>query len=135
MQERNIDFVIPLIREHWLELGVNAREEPSFRWSEEEPDVVHVDLTSDEAPGLWSLFVTDDAYGPEQRELAQFFYNDGRPYGHLLAPPNVVPPVFTPEEEEEMDITREEWARERWHYLMVRSGLHYERGHVSPEVS
>ncbi|HET7322471.1 MAG TPA: hypothetical protein VFI96_08265 [Longimicrobiaceae bacterium] len=137
MQERNIDFDIPMTHDQWNELGRNARAlEPSgFRWSESEPDRIHVLLRDEEARGLWDRFVSDeDRYGAHERELAEFVFNDGRPFAHLRAPAAAEEPSVTDGEEQAMEAGQERWARQKWDYLMEKSGIHFERGHVPPDV-
>ena len=137
MQERNIDFDIPMTRDQWHELGENARAlGPSgFRWSEQEPDEIRVLLRDEEARGLWSRFVSDEGvYGDQEIELARFVFNDGRPYAHLRAPAAADEPAVTDDQETALEAGEADWVRRKWHDLLDRSGLHFERGHVPGDV-
>jgi hypothetical protein len=137
MKERNLDFDIPLTRDQWNELTQTAEalESLGYAWNGKDPERIHVRLRDEEARGAWEGFVSDeDVYGDHEVELGQFIYNDGRPYAHLEALPTVEEPSVTDRQEHEMQIGQERWVREKWHDLMERSGLHYERGHVSPGV-
>ncbi|HET8655900.1 MAG TPA: hypothetical protein VFL93_10335 [Longimicrobiaceae bacterium] len=137
MHERNLDFEIPMTRDQWHEIGRSARAlEPSgFTWTESDPDRIHVLMRDEEARGLWSRFVSDDdVYGAHERELAEFVFNDGRPYAHLKAPPAADEPSVTDEEEHSMAVGQEDWVRRKWDYLMEQSGIHFERGHIPGDV-
>ncbi len=135
MEERNLDFEIPLTREQWEQVARRAavlgREEGGFEWRESEPERIRVYLRNEEARGLWGDYVSEEeTYGSPEREVAQFVFNDGRPYAHIEAPPSAQPPVVTQQEEQGMQLGLERWVREKWHNLLRDSGLHYDRGHV-----
>jgi hypothetical protein len=132
MEERNVDFEIPLSREQWRELGENAKAlGPSgFTWNEQDPDRIHVYLREQEARGIWSRLVSDEeTYGTDRREIAQFVFNDGRPFAHLEAPPSLDEPAITSDEETALELGQERWVRDKWHYLLDKSGIHFESGY------
>lgn len=139
MEERNLDLGIGLLREQWEELGRRAaamgREVAGYEWAGD-TDRILVYLTDEEARGLWSDYVSDESvYGESELRLADFVFNDGRPYAHIHAPPTARPPAILPQEVEAMQVGLERFTREKWHRLLREAGIHYERGHVSPEAT
>lgn len=91
-------------------------------------------MRDEDATGIWRNYVSDDqAYGSAKLEVAQFIFNDGRPYGHIEPPVSADEPAITDRDEQAMQTELERWVRGRWHELLRESGLHYERGHIPRE--
>lgn len=141
MEERNLDFEIPVTRDQWAQLGQTAARlgpgDAGFAWREEEQDRIHVYLRNEEAQGagLWKDYLSDEgSYGRSEMEVAQFVYNDGRPYAHVEAPVEAQEPVVTGPEKAAMQQGLEEFVREKWELLLRESGLHYTRGHVPTDL-
>lgn len=138
MEERNLDLEIPLREAQWEQIGRRAasmgREVAGVEWAAD-TDRIHVYMTDEEARGLWRDQVSDESvYGESEMEVAQFVYNDGRPYARLEPPSTAKPPAILPQDEAAMQAGLERFVREKWDTLLKESGVHYERGHVSPEV-
>ena len=72
----------------------------------------------------------EDRYGDSEVEIARFVFNDGRPYARMEAPPTLEEPSITDAQEDAAEAGEERFVRDRWHYLLRESGIHYERGHV-----
>lgn len=136
MEERDLDFEITLLPEHWEELGRTAAAlsdgAGGFAWSESSPDEIRVFMREEEAPPLWRDYLVGEegTYGPHEREVARFYFNDGRPFGRIVLPDGVAEPAFRTQETEAMQLELERWVRERWHQLMRDAGVHYEPGHI-----
>lgn len=132
MQRRNLDFEIPLTRVQWEQLGHAANFRPDYgvmRWSPAEPDVIQLSVREDDHPDGWDAIVPPvDDIPPEDREVARFVYNDGRPYARLEPPDQPAPPALLPEEDARLELALERWVRDKWHELLRLSGLHYDRG-------
>lgn len=131
MNRRNLDFEIPLTREQWQQLGdaANLREDFGvLRWAEAEFDVIHVSMHTDDAPKGWEGVATRVNFAADDREIARFVYNDGRPYARLEPPNEPEPPAITSVQDHAMDVALERWVRAKWHELLRDSGLHYESG-------
>lgn len=138
MQERNLDLDLPLRREQWNQIGERAaaleQDDGQFEWAADRERIT-VYLSNDEARGLWRDLASEpQTYGGAQVEIAEFVFNDGRPYADLKVPPTWKPPAILPQEEAALDAQLERIVREKWHRLLEESGLHFEFGHVSPEV-
>jgi len=138
MQQRNLDFEIPLMREQWEQLGQAANIRPDYgvlRWAPvDEWDVIRVSIREGDAPRGWDDFVPDDnGVYPDDREVARFVYNDGRPYAQLEPPPTPRVPAVLPEEEQKLQVDFERWVRDKWHELLRDSGIHYDRGALPAE--
>jgi hypothetical protein len=138
MQERNLDFEIPVSREQWEQLGRSAArlgEDSGYEWNPTEPDRIHLHLREEEARGVWDRFVSqEETYGEPSLELAEFVFNDGRPFARLQPPAAAEEPAITDNEEHAMDIGMERWVRDKWHELMRQSGLHYDPGHMPTDM-
>jgi hypothetical protein len=138
MQKRNLDFEIPLTHDQWDELGRTAAalspDGSGFRWKPGDWGCIHVSLRDEDAPDLLRQYVSPErsTYGASEREVAHFIYNDGRPYAELLPPRIPDVPSVTEGQEAAIERELEHWVRGKWHSLMERSGLHYDRGY-SPE--
>lgn len=135
MEQRNLDFSIELTDAQWVELGRRADAlgpaDGGFDWDEREFGDIHVFLRLENAPDLWRDYVTEEGiYGLHEREVAQFRFNDGRPFAHIELPNLADEPVLTEQEEEAMRIELESWVRDRWDMLLRDAGIHYERGHL-----
>jgi len=132
MQRRNLDFEIPLTRAQWDQLGQAANFRPDYgvlRWTPEDPDVIQLSMREDDRPEGWDALTPPvDDLAPEDREVARFVYNDGRPYAHLEPPPQPAPPATLPQEDERLQRSLEHWVRGKWHELLRLSGIHYDRG-------
>ena len=137
MEERNLDFEVPMTRDQWRQLGETAQRIHSlgYDWKGDEPDRIRVSLRDEEARGLWSRLVSDEGqYGAHEREIAQFVFNGGRPYAHLEAPSTLDEPQILPQEEEAAEVGQERFVREKWHQLLERAGIHFTPGHVPTDV-
>ena len=135
MEERNLDFEIPITEEQWGQMGQTAARlgphDWGFDWREGDRDRIHVFMRNEEATGPWRDFVSDEgAYGDTELEVAHFVYNDGRPYAAMQAPPQVEEPNVTDAQEKAMQSGLEHFVREKWDMLMKESGLHFTRGHA-----
>ncbi|HEV2149326.1 MAG TPA: hypothetical protein VGR37_18125 [Longimicrobiaceae bacterium] len=135
MEERNLDFEIPLSRDQWDQLGQTAARlgphDWGYDWREGDEARIHVFMRNEEARGAWSDFVVDEgAYGDTELEVAHFVFNDGRPYARIEAPPQVQPPNVTPDQERSMQAGLEHFVRDKWEMLMKESGIHHTRGHT-----
>lgn len=136
MNRRNLDFEIPLTREQWQQLGdtVNLREDFGvLRWTESDFDVIHISAHTDDAPAGWDDIATRVNFAADDREVARFVYNDGRPYARLEPPNEPAPPAITSAQDHALDVALERWVRDKWHGLMRDSGLHYDRGALPTE--
>lgn len=136
MDRRNLDFEIPLTREQWQQLGeaANLREDYGvLRWAPAEFDVIRLSLHTDDAPRGWAGVATNVRSAADDREVARFVYNDGRPYAHLEPPAEPAPPAITGAQDHAMDVALERWVRDKWHELLRDSGLHYESGALPTE--
>jgi hypothetical protein len=132
MQRRNIDFEIPLTRELWDQLGQAANLRPDFgvmRWSPAEPDFIQLSIREDDRPDGWDTITPPlDDMAPEDREVARFVYNDGRPYARLEPPSQPTPPADLPHDDQRLEQSLERWVRSKWHEMLRDSGIHYDRG-------
>ena len=132
MQHRNLDFEIPLVREQWEQLGNAANFRPDYgvlRWNPvDEWGVIHVAIRADDAPSGWDGVPDDDGIPPDDRDVARFVYNDGRPYAQVDPPSAPSTPAILPDQDQEMQVALERWVREKWHDLLRDSGIHYDRG-------
>lgn len=132
MQPRNLDFEIPLTRAQWDQLAQSANFRPDFgvlRWTPDDPDVIQVSIREDDRPDGWAALTPPLAdMPPEDREVARFVYNDGRPYARLEPPAQPVPPATLPQQDERLQRALERWVRGKWHELLRLAGIHYDRG-------
>lgn len=138
MEERNLDLGIPLERDQWEQIGRRAaalgQDVAGLEWAADTERVL-VYLTDEAARGLWNEYVSaPESYGSDTLEVAEFVYNDGRPYAHVEVPENARPPAILPQEMAAMQEGLERYVREKWDLLLRESGIHYERGHISPDV-
>jgi hypothetical protein len=131
-QRPNIDFEAPVSREQWDQIGQAAAFRPDYgvlSWSPAEWEVIHVAVRGDDAPEGWEDEVPrDDGVRPDEREVARFVYNDGRPYAQIVPPSAPTTPAVLPQQEQEMQVQLDRWVRGKWHELLRSSGLHYDSG-------
>jgi hypothetical protein len=131
MQARNLDFEIPLTREQWQQLGETANQREDYgvlRWAPAEFDVIRISAHSDDAPLGWEYEATPrDVTVGDDREVARFVYNDGRPFARLDGRVLATPGPGTPTDAA-MSNSLERWVRDKWHMLLRDSGIHYDRG-------
>lgn len=136
MEKRNLDFGIEVTGDQWEELGRTAAalgpKDGGYQWDDGDPERIHVLLRDEDAPEGWRDFVSpEDRYGAHERQAAEFRFNGGRPYARIEPPDHLVePPAVRDDDEAAMTRELERWVRGRWHELMRRSGLHYDRGHI-----
>ena len=135
MQQRNVDFDLPVTREQWDQIARRAAalgpKEGGFSLSEDEPEEIRVYMQDREATGLWSNYVSGrDTYGEPRREMARFVFNDGAPFARLQPPIAADEPSITDAQEQAMQAGLEKWVRDKWHFLLRESGVHFERGHI-----
>lgn len=131
MERRNLDLEIPLTREQWQQLGETANLREDFgvlRWATAEFDIIRVSPHMDDAPVGLEGIATQTDFAADDREIARFVYNDGRPYAHLEPPAEPAPPAITSAEDRALDVALERWVRDKWRGLMRDSGLHYDAG-------
>ena len=131
MERRNLDLGVPLTREQWQQLGeaANLREDYGvLRWAPAEFDVIHVSAHADDAPEGWEGVATPaDLRVADDREVAQFVYNDGRPFARLEPGPVLATPGARSPLDRAMMASLERWVRDKWRGLMRDSGIHYDR--------
>lgn len=137
MEERNLDFEIPLTREQWEQVARTAArlgEEGGFTWTEQEPERIRLALRDEEARGIWEDYVSaEETYGESTREIAEIVFNDGRPHGRVKPPASAREPAVNTTEKTAMQEGLERWLREKWHILIRESGLQYDRGYIPAE--
>jgi hypothetical protein len=126
MEERNLDLEVPLSETQWTQLGqaAKANQALGYEWKGNEPDRIHVYLRDEEARGLWDRLVSEEnQYGAQRVEIAQFVFNDGRPFAHLEAPAAFEEPAVNSPQEDALEVGQERFVREKWHQLVERSGI------------
>lgn len=126
MEERNVDLEIPLSEEQWFQIGkaAQANQALGYEWKGSEGDRIHVYLRDEEARGAWEGLVSDEnLYGDQEVEIAQFVFNDGRPFAHLEAIPAFDEPSVTAPEEDALEVGQERFVRGKWHQLVERAGI------------
>lgn len=131
MQPRNLDFEVPLTREQWQQLGETANQREDFgvlRWATADFDVIRVSAHTDDRPDGWDDLATRADFAADDREVARFVYNDGRPYARLEPPLEPAPPAITSVQDRALDTSLERWVRDKWRGLMRDSGIHYDAG-------
>lgn len=139
MNPRNIDFEIPLTREQWQQLGEAANLRADYgvlRWAPANFDVIRVSAHTDDRPPGWDGIATAVAERrvADDREVARFIYNDGRPFAHLEPPEQpAVGAGLTQAGDAALDASLERWVRGKWHALLRDSGIHYDRGALPPD--
>ncbi|GJG88303.1 hypothetical protein tb265_34840 [Gemmatimonadetes bacterium T265] len=136
MNNHNLDFEIPLTREQWQQLGEAANLREDFgvlRWATSDFDVIRVSVHADDAPAGWDGIATRTEFAADDREVARFVYNDGRPYARVEPPAEPAPPAITAAEDRALDVALDRWVRDKWHGLLRESGLHYESGALPTE--
>lgn len=131
MRRHNLDFEIPLTREQWDQLGQAANFRPDYgvmRWSPARPEVIELSIREDDRPTGWDAIAPPlDDMPPEDRKVARFVYNDGRPYAQLE--PAIRPgSPDRPDDDARLQRELEYWVRAKWHELLRLSGIHYDRG-------
>jgi hypothetical protein len=132
MQHRNLDFEIPLTREQWEQLGRSANFRPDYgvlRWTPSEFEVISLSIRDTDVPEGWEGIVPrDDGVPPDDREVARFVYNDGRPFAQLEPPDQPQPPAVSEDASRALEEHLERWVRDKWHELLADSGIHLDRG-------
>jgi len=122
MERRNIDLGIPLTRDEWLQVGSAADMQPDdgvLEWTPNEFDVTHVSLRGSDAPKGW-----EDVVPADEREVARFVFNEGRPMAQLTPPPSQPrPPAITAKQERDLEVELEHWVRDKWQLLADCAGL------------
>jgi len=133
MERRNLDLGIPLTREQWLQVGAAADFQPDdgvLEWTPSEFDVIHVSVRAADAPDGWSDIAPRAAGRNDEREVARFVYNEGRPMAQLTPPQQPEPPAVQASQDAELDVKLERWVRTKWHCLMEAAGLHDNAGAI-----
>jgi hypothetical protein len=133
MERRNLDLGIPLTREQWLQVGAAADFLPDdgvLEWTPGEFEVIHVSVRAADAPDGWSDVAPRGPGRANEREVARFVYNEGRPMAQLTSPLQPEPPAVRPSQEAEMDVELERWLRTKWHCLVQAAGLHDNTGAI-----
>ena len=126
MEERNVDLEIPLSEEQWFQIGkaAQANQALGYEWNGSEGDRIHVYLRDEETRGMWDRLVSEEnQYGAQKKEVAQFVFNDGRPFAHLEALPAFEEPAVNSREEDALEVGQERFVREKWHQLVERAGI------------
>jgi hypothetical protein len=127
MERRNLDLGVPLTREQWLQIGEAADFQPDngvLEWTPADFGVIHVSIREDDAPKGWQDIAPAKGLRANEREVARFVYNDGRPMVQLEPPMQPEPPAVLPQQEQAMQVELERWVRGKWHVLMRAAGLH-----------
>jgi hypothetical protein len=133
MERRNLDLGVPLTREQWLSIGEAADFQPDdgvLEWAPSEFDVIHVSLRATDSPKGWSDIAPPAYVRNDEREVARFVYNEGRPLAQLTPPTEPAVPAIRPEQDAEMQVELERWVRGKWHCLMEAAGLHDNPGAI-----
>ena len=133
MERRNLDLGIPLTRDQWLQLGEAADFQDDggvLEWTPGEFDIIHVSILADDAPRGWNDISPDKRRRNDEREVARFVYNEGRPMAELTTPAQPAPPVVSVQDERELDVELERWVRGKWHTLVSAAGLHDNPGAI-----
>lgn len=136
MEQRKLDLTEAVTPEQWEILGRTAAElgvdGAGFDWDEEESKTIDVYMRDSDAPNYWrELFVSrDDTYGDDAMCVARFDYAGGTPVAEIDVDNAPDEPVYTNVGEATMQQELERWVRNKWHELMERSGIHFDRGHM-----
>jgi hypothetical protein len=127
MERRNIDFEVTITREQWDQLGRTAAALPDYgvlQWSAEQPETIEVSAREEDAPsGFQDVVSSRYRYGSGQQPVAEFVFNDGRPYASLQPPPAFEPPVVTGQQEHALERELQRWVRNKWHQLVDEAGV------------
>jgi hypothetical protein len=129
MERHNLDLGIPLTRAQWLQLGSAAdfqADDGVLEWTPSELDVIHVSVREHDAPRGWEN-VSPPA---DEREVARFVYNDGRPMAQLTPPTQPAIPAVGPKEQHELEVELERWVRGKWHVITEAAGLNHNIGAI-----
>jgi hypothetical protein len=127
MERRNLDLGVPLTREQWLQIGEAADFQADggvLEWTPGDFDIIHVSIREEDAPKGWQDVAPGRTARTNEREVARFVYNDGRPMAQLSPPTQLEPPAVMPPQEQKMEVELERWVRGKWHTLMQAAGLH-----------
>lgn len=127
MEHRNIDFEVTITREQWDQLGRTAAALPDYgvlQWNAEQPETIEVRARREDAPsGFQNVVSPRIQYGSGQAPVAEFVFNDGRPYAALQPPRALEPPVVTEQEEQVLERELQRWVRNKWHRLVDEAGV------------
>lgn len=127
MERRNIDFDVTLSRAEWDQLGRTAAAIPDsgvLDWRVTEPERIEVRVRDEDSPSELRGMLSDTGrYGADQRKVAEFVFNDGRPFATISDMPWLQPPVVTPEQEQAIGTEVERWVRNKWHELVKEAGI------------
>ena len=127
MKRRNIDFEVSITREQWDQLGRTAADLPDYgvlQWSPERPETIEVCARNEDAPsGFQDIVSSRNPYGNGPQPVAEFVYNDGRPYAELEPPAAFEQPVVTRQQEQALDAELQRWVRNKWHRLVDEAGV------------
>jgi hypothetical protein len=127
MEQRNIDFEVSLTRAQWDQLGRTAAALPDFgvlQWRSDQPETIEVCARNEDAPaGFQDIVSSRNRYGGGQHPIAEFIFNDGRPYASLQPPPGFERPVVTEQQGQRLERELQRWVRNKWHQLVNEAGV------------
>lgn len=136
MERRNLDLGVPLTRDQWRQIGEAADFQADggvLEWTPDEFEVVRVSIRESDTPTGWQNVAPAGYTRNDEREVARFVYNDGRPMAQLEPPANLEPPAVAPQQERDLEVELERWVRGKWHTLMDAAGLHDNPGAIPAE--
>lgn len=138
MDERNVDFEVPLTDDQWNQVAQTAgrlSKDWGVEWSDEDRERIEVYLRAEEARGAWERYVGGgDGYASDQMRVAEIRFNGGRPYARLQPPSSAREPAIDETELRAMDAGLERFVRDRWGQLLDESGLQFTRGRVPTDL-
>ena len=127
MERRNIDFEVSITREQWDQLGRTAAALPDYgvlNWTAEQPETIEVRARNADAPsGFQDIVSSPSRYGTGRQTIAEFVFNDGRPYAALQPPPAFDRPIVTEQQEQALERELQRWVRNKWHELVDEAGV------------
>jgi hypothetical protein len=130
MERHNLDLGIPITREQWLQLGEGANARPDdgvLQWEPAEFDVIHVSIRATDAPKGWADVAPPERARLDEREVARFVYNEGRPFAAVTSVGHAEPPAVRREQHDDMDVELSRWVRAKWQELLCDSGIKWDR--------
>ena len=133
MERRNLDLGIPLTRDQWQQVGEAAGFQPDdgvLEWTPSDFDVIHLSIRAQDAPRGWTNAAPPNVARHDEREVARFVYNEGRPMAQLTPRAQPAPPAILPRDDQDLQVELERWVRGKWHLLMEAAGFHDNSGAI-----